>query len=181
MIRRLAIFAAAFAAITAAAPARAGSSLTIEGFGGIQSFRRPAASQTGVSDFVRDASGMVGGSALARLEGFGLGVGVDKTLNSGGPEPWAGFIMAGFLVDPLPSLRLELLGEVGRWGNSSFGDIFSSDKGQMFLGVRPGVSFRLWPSPIRIGITGIVRWPTSGGEFGNPDYGAVGRVGFELG
>lgn len=181
MARRLAVCTVALVALTVAVPARADSSLTIEALGGIQSFRRPQISQTGVANFVRDATGLVGGTALARLEGFGLGVGVDKTLNSGGPEPWAGWVMAGFLIDPLPSFRIEALGELGRRGGTSFGDMFSSDKGSTFVGLRPGVSFRLLPSPIRIGVSGVVRWPTSNGEFGNPDFGLVGRLGIELG
>ncbi len=181
MVRRLAVCTVALAALASAVPARADSSLTIEALGGLQSLRRPQVSQAGAAEFVRDGTGVIGATALARLEGFGLGVGVDKTLNSGGPEPWAGFVMAGFLIDPLPSLRLEALGELGRRGASTFGDIFSSDKGQTFVGLRPGVSFRLLPSPIRIGVTGIVRWPTSGSELGNPDFGLVGRVGFEFG
>lgn len=179
MVRRLAICTFAFAALAAAAPARADSSLTVEALGGFQSYRHPA-TQAGAADFVRDATGLLGGTALARLDGFGFGVGVDKTFNSGGPEPWAGWIMAGALIDPLPSLRVEILGELGRRGGGSFDDIFRSGA-STFIGFRPGVSFRLLPSPIRVGISGFSRWPTSNGEFGNPDLGLVGRVGIEFG
>jgi len=58
-------------------------------------------------------------------------------------------------------------------------DMFNST-GKTFLGFRPGVSVRLVPAPIRIGVSVPIRWNTSGGSFSSPDYGFVGRVGFEF-
>ncbi len=158
-----------------------GSSVTVEGFGGWQSLN--VSSGTSVAGTVSSATennALLGGDLLFKGGLFGLGVSVDKSL--GGSKPWDGSVMAGLLFDLLPSLRLEALGEVGRRSNTSdFGDIFTS-KGSTFLGLRPGVSFRLLPSPIRFGVSALIRWRTSGpgADFGSPDYGFIGRVGVEL-
>ena len=90
----------------------------------------------------------------------------------------ASLVLLGVVFDLLPSLRLEALGEGGRAG-PAFGDLFGSN-GSWFLGLRPGVSFRLLPTPVRFGISGLVRWPESGGSFQSANYGIVGRVGFEI-
>ncbi len=180
MSSRVVAVAAALACVVAA-PAEAaditGSSITIEGFAGYHNLNinAPASSLAGATTTGK-SSAIVGGDILAKLSLFGLGLSLDRTLAS--PEVWAGSIMAGLLFDLLPSLRLEALGEVGRYG-AAFGDMFDSS-GQTFLGLRPGVSFRLLPTPVRFGIGGIVRWPTSGGSFGSPNYGIVGKVGIEL-
>ena len=123
-----------------------------------------------------EGTAIVGGDLLVDLGGLGLGVAVDKTV-SGSAQPWAGSLVAGFLPDVL-LFRLELLGEIGRRAGS-FEDLFGS-KGSTFVGLRPGLSFRLALLPVRLGVTGLVRWPTSNGDLGSPDYGLVGKVGFEL-
>jgi hypothetical protein len=164
-------------AIAASPAARARTSLTLEGFGGWQHLElHNPAQQVANAINGSEGTGIVGGDALVDLSGLGLGVAVDKTV-SGSSQPWAGSLMAGFLADLLP-IRLELLGEVGRRARD-FGDIFASN-GSTFVGVRPGVSFRLAELPIRLGVTGLVRWPTSNGSVGSPDYGIVGKVGFEV-
>ncbi len=164
------------AALAVAPAARANYSLTVEGLGGWQNLQL---SRQSVGNAVGGSEGtaIVGGDVLADLDGLGLGVAVDKTV-SGNAQPWAGSLMAGFLFDLLPSFRIDALGEIGRRGRD-FGNLFDSG-GATFLGLRPGVSFRLFPSPVRLGVTGLVRWPTSGGDFGSPDYGFVGRVGIEF-
>lgn len=162
-----------------------GSSVTLEGFGGWQSLNVPGHAGVGgtVSSAVSSATeenALVGGDLLLKLGLLGIGLSVDKSL--GGSKPWDGSVMAGLLFDLLPSLRLEALGEVGRRSNSTdFGDIFTST-GSTFLGVRPGVSIRLLPTPIRLGVTALIRWRTSGpgADFGSPDYGFIGRVGVEF-
>jgi hypothetical protein len=177
MLDRIARLVAATAVLAGASAVRADTSLNLEGFGGWQDLRLSTQS-VGNAVGGREGTAMVGGDVLLDLSGLGLGVLVDKTVSGDFGQPWAGSILAGFLLDLLPSLRLEALGEVGRRGRD-FGDIFDSD-GQTFLGVRPGVSVRLVPSMLRLGVTGIVRWPTSNGDFGSPDYGIVGKVGIEL-
>ncbi len=163
-----------------------GSSVTLEGFGGWQSLNVPTSGTTvggSVSSAVNSATennALVGGDLLLKMAVFGIGVSVDKSL--GGAKPWDGSVMLGLLFDLLPSLRLEALGEIGRRSNStSFGDIFTST-GQTFLGLRPGISFRLLPSPIRFGVSALIRWRTAGpgADFGSPDYGFIGRLGVEF-
>ena len=165
--------------VVAAAPAARADllSLNVEGFAGWQhlELRNPAQQ---IANAIHGSEGtvIVGGDVLLDLAGFGAGVAVDKTV-SGSAQPWAGSIIGGFLPE-LAFLRLELLGEVGRRANG-FGDIFTS-KGSTFIGLRPGVSFRVAVLPVRLGVTGLVRWPTSNGDIGSPDYGIVGKVGFEM-
>ncbi len=180
MIRRIVAVSFSLVALAVASPARADSSsyssFTIEGLAGWQSLR---ASADGLGSAIsgREGTAIVGGDVLGRFDMLGLGVSLDKTV-SGNGKPWAGSIMAGFLFDLLPSLRLEALGEIGRRA-TDFGDMFKS-VGSTFVGFRPGVSVRLAVTPVRLGVSALVRWPTKGGDFNSPDYGLVGRVGIEF-
>ena len=124
-----------------------------------------------------EGTAIVGGDLLFKATLFGLGVALDKTV-SGSVQPWAGSMMAGLVFNVLPSLRLEALGEVAAEEGTSA--TCSARRAQTFLGVRPGISFRLLPSPIRFGVSALLRWPSSGGDIGSPDYRFVGRVGIEL-
>lgn len=177
MPHRIARIAVATVVLATATAARANYSLNLEGFGGWQDLRLSTQS-VGNAVGGREGTAIVGGDLLLDLSGLGLGVLVDKTVSGSFGQPWAGSILAGFLLDLLPSFRIEALGEIGRRGRD-FGDIFNSNGGT-FVGVRPGVSFRLAAMPVRLGVTGIVRWPTSNGDFGSPDYGIVGKVGLEF-
>lgn len=164
----------AIAAVLAASSARAEiGTATIEAFGGYQNVDPKNFSAIGSSQ----GTGIVGGDILAGVGGFGVGAVVDKVV-SGNNQPWAGAVMAGILV-PLTVVRVELMGELGRRGLNDFGDMFR-ERGQTFVGFRPGLSFRFAPTPIVLGVSGIARWPTSGGDFGSPDYGIVGRIGFGI-
>jgi hypothetical protein len=171
------------ASAIAVAPARAadliGNSLTLEAYGGWQNLNinNPATSVANATKG-NEGTAIIGGDVLAKLTLFGVGLTLDKTVSGNGGQPWAGALLAGVVFDLLPSLRIEGLGEAGRLGGD-FGDMFRSN-GSWFLGVRPGVSFRLLPTPLRFGISGLVRWPTSGGDIGSPNYGIVGRIGFEI-
>ncbi len=165
----------AVGALLAAPDARA-DSLTLEAIGGWQNLQ-PSSTSVGNAIAGREGTAIVGGDVLANLGGLGLGLGVDKTV-SGSAQPWAGSLMAGLLIDLPLSLRIDALGEIGRRAGA-FGDLFHST-GVTFLGLRPGVSFRLGSSAVRLGVTGLVRWPTGSGASGSPDYGIVGRVGLEL-
>jgi hypothetical protein len=177
MPSRIALGLIALAASLAAGSARADGSVVIEGFAGWQSLR-PSANGLANAASGREGTAILGADILGRMDVFGLGVSIDKTTSGSNGQPWAGAVLAGFLIDPLPSLRLEALGEVGRRA-TAFGDMFNST-GKTFLGFRPGVSVRLVPAPIRIGVSVPIRWNTSGGSFSSPDYGFVGRVGFEF-
>lgn len=172
----------ALATLVAAPAARAaditGSSVTIEGYAGWQSLNVNHG-VTGAVNSTSESNAIVGGDVLFKAGLFGIGLALDKGLG-GSVQPWTGSLMAGLVFDVLPSFRIEGLGEIGRRGGE-FGDMFDS-KGQTVLGLRPGVSFRLLPTPVRFGVTVPVRWRTSGpgAEFGSPDWGVVGRVGLEF-
>ena len=163
------------AAVAVAPAARADISLNVEGFGGWQNLQL---SRQSLGNAVGGSEGtaILGGDLLLVLGGLGAGVAVDKTV-SGTAQPWAGSLMGGLLFD-LPLLRIEALGEIGRRGRD-FGNLFDSG-GATFVGLRPGVSLHIPASPFRLGVTGLVRWPTSNGDIGSPDFGIVGKIGFEL-
>lgn len=186
-MNRIVLGAVAAAALAAAIPARA-QSFSVEAFGGWQNLRVATSSVTNAAKG-NEGTGIFGGQVLAGLGPLGVGVLVDKTTGSSRPlpssttqitatnNPVTGSILAGFLV-PMSVVRLEVLGEVGRRAGS-FGDVFKSGA-ETIVGVRPGVSFRIPATPFIIGANGIVRWPTSNGDFGSPDYGIVGRVGLGM-
>jgi hypothetical protein len=167
---------ASLAVLALAPAARALPSITVEGFAGWQHLELHAPQQVAGAIGGSEGTAILGIDGLVDLEGLGLGLAIDKTV-SGEAQPWAGSIMVGFLPEIL-MLRLELLGEVGRRARD-FGDLFGSN-GSTFLGLRPGVSLRLPILPLRVGVSGLVRWPTSNGDIGSPDFGLIGRVGFEL-
>jgi hypothetical protein len=157
-----------------AAPAARADVLNVEAIGGWQNLQ-PSTTSVGNAIAGREGTAILGGDVLVGLGGLGLGLGVDKTV-SGSARPWAGSVMAGFLI-PLPlGVRVDALGELGRRA-TEFDSLLHS--GTTFLGLRPGVSVPVGTSPIRLGLTGLARWPTSGGSLGSPDYAILGRVSFE--
>ena len=175
MTRRLATFVVAAACLAVPAAARA-QSVLLEGFGGFQGLQPNWGSVMNAAHGT-EGTGIVGGDVLLQWAGLGLGVSLDKTVSGSYGSPWAGSLMGGLTV-PVTILRLEVLGELGRRA-TTFGDMFGSN-GATFVGVRPGVRLRLVPTSLNIGVWGLIRWPTSGGDFGSPDWGLVGRVGFEF-
>jgi hypothetical protein len=175
MSNRIALSLVVLVFLAVAPAARADLSLNVDGFAGWQNLQL---SRQSLGNAVGGSEGtaIVGGDVLLDLGGLGVGVALDKTV-SGTAQPWAGSLLGGFLFD-FPLVRIEALGEIGRRGRD-FGNLFDSD-GAMFLGLRPGVSIRVPASPFRLGINGLVRWPTSNGDIGSPDFGIVGKIGFEL-
>ena len=109
----------------------------------------------------------------------------------------------GFAFDPIPWLRLELLGEIG---GHRVGDLAASEAENVedlrelwlpYAGIRPGVSLRMPFTFGRLvmGVWGFGRWDLQKKEVqvsyaGVPDpvpyevggstYGLLGRIGFEL-
>jgi hypothetical protein len=155
-----------------------GDSLTLEAYGGWQSLNvsNPIGSVANAAQG-NEGTALFGGDVLFKTSLLGIGLSLDKTV-SGSFQPWAGALLLGVVFDVLPSLRLEGMGEGGRIGRD-FGDMFGSSGG-WFLGLRPGVSFRLLPTPVRFGISGLVRWFETNSGLGSANYGIVGRVGFEF-
>jgi hypothetical protein len=177
MTKRFATCLAAVTCLAAAPITSRAQTVLIEGFGGYQGLQPTFASISNATSG-SEGTGIVGGDILAQFGGLGVGALVDKTVSGNFGQPWTGSLLGGFIV-PVTIVRLEILGEIGRRAANSFGDIFGSNA-QTIIGVRPGVRFRFAPTPLNIGLGGILRWPTSGGDFGSPDYGIVGRVGFEF-
>jgi hypothetical protein len=175
MNRRLATFVVAFACLAMPAGALA-QGVLIEGFGGWQGLQPNWGSVKNAANG-NEGTALVGGNLLLEFGGLGVGVSVDKTVSGNYGQPWAGSILAGFSV-PVTILRLEVLGELGRRA-TTFGDMFNSN-GATFICVRPGVRFKFGSSPLSIGAAALIRWPTSGGDFGSPDWGLVGRLGLEF-
>lgn len=169
----LALAVVAVLAAASSARAQVGPSFTVEGFGGWQNLQL-SANSVGNAVSGNEGTAILGVDGLFGVGGFGFGAVIDKTV-SGSAQPWAGALLAGVLV-PVSVVRIEVLGELGRRARD-FGDLFA-DNGQTFVGLRPGVSFRLAPTAIVLGVSGVARWPTSGGDFGSPDFGIVGRIGF---
>jgi hypothetical protein len=165
----------AAAALAGAAAPAAAQSFLVEGFGGYQYLQLSVDNLGGAVNGNQD-TGIAGGDFVVAFGRIGVGLLVDKTV-SGSIQPWAGAILAGFLV-PLSVVRIEVLGELGRRG-FEFADIFRME-GRTFVGFRPGVSFRIPATPVFIGASGIARWDTSNGEFGKPDYGIVARLGLGM-
>jgi len=166
---------AAVALAGAAVPAAA-QSFSGEAFGGYQNLRLSLDNTGNATSGNNQGTGIVGGDVLLAFGPIGAGLLVDKTV-SGSLQPWAGAILAGFLF-PVSVVRIEVLGELGRRG-LDFTDIFRLE-GRTFVGFRPGVTVRIPATPLFVGASGLVRWDTTNGDFGKPDYGVVGRLGLGL-
>src|SRR5690349_14906294 len=145
MTKRFATCLAAIACLAAAPAIARAQAVLVEGYGGYQGLR--GISLGSAANASHEGTALVGGDVLLELGGIGLGAAVDKTVSGSFGQPWAGSLLAGFVI-PVAVIRLEVLGELGRRA-SNFGDIFSSP-GQTFVGVRPGVRFRLVPTPLNI-------------------------------
>jgi hypothetical protein len=175
MLNRIVVSLLVLVFLAVAPAARGDLSLNVEGFAGSQNLQ-PSRQSLGNAVGGREGTAIMGAGALLDLGGLAVGVALDNTV-SGTAQPWAGSLTGGFLFD-FPLVRIEALGEVGRRGRD-FGNLFDSG-GALFLGLRPGASIRVAASPFRLGLNGLVRWPTSNGDIGSPDFGIVGKIGFEL-
>jgi hypothetical protein len=184
-----------------------GVSLAIEGLYG---FARPpeadftaAATSALNDDDLSDSSLQIaGGTVLLDLGGLELGAVADQTFGDGPTQLAIGGLF-GFRIGD--KLRLDLLGEAG---GHRFGDITedssvvtdsSADEWLFYVGLRPGLAYRLDLAPgvgILVGVWGFVRWdvteervpvtvggvPGTGGdvELGGTSIGATLRFGIEL-
>lgn len=118
------------------------------------------------------AAGDIGGGALLRLGFLGLGAALDRNVGSAGARLSTRSAMGGLVLDVLPFVRLELLGELGN----------ADGPGGLsrFRGARPGLSLRVPAFPLRVGVWGLARWGLPGEPAGRPAYGALFRAGIEL-
>lgn len=200
----------ALVAMTLVTPSSAAAAVfTLEGFYGIA--RPPSADlssavagATGARDIADSSLQIAGGDVLVNLGGFQFGAIADTTFGGdGGTQTAVGGLLGFRLGD---DLRLDLLGEVGghRFGNlledESVLTSSSASEWLLYVGVRPGVAYRIDLAPttgLIVGVWGFARWdvtdktvavnvgdPVSGSpanlELGGTSIGATLRVGIEL-
>jgi hypothetical protein len=121
------------------------------------------------------ATGDLGGSALLRLGPIGLGVAAERTLGDETARLTTKSAMGGFVLDLLPFLRMELLGELG------VADLARDSAAETrFYGARPGLSLKLPAFPLRLGVWGLARWKLPGAPAGEPSFGILARAGLEI-
>lgn len=146
-----------------------------------------------------------GGAGVLRLGWLELGLLYEGTLLDTRADSEVFTPVAGFKVDLTDLVRLEVLGELGghRLGQIGTGLAGVTDTKTVWLpyvGVRPGVAFRLPVSALRLvlSVTPFARWdlvkrqvevPTSTGtgtttrtlyEAGGSTFGVVGGIGIEI-
>jgi hypothetical protein len=117
------------------------------------------------------ATGDVGGDALLRLGFVGLGAAFDRDVGEDGKRFATRSALGGFVLDPLPFLRVELLGELGT-ADAGAGAV-------RFRGARHGLSLRVPKFPLRVGVWGLARWGLPERRPG-PAFGVLFRAGIEL-
>jgi hypothetical protein len=179
--------------------------IAIEGLYGVA---RPPEANVNISGAVQDLSEsslqIAGATLLLNLGAFELGAVADKTFGDGVTQSALGALVGLRLGD---KLRLDLLGEAGghRFGDftedPSIVTASSTDEWLFYVGLRPGLAYRLDLVPglgILIGVWGYVRWDvtdknvpvTVGGpggvaqasdvELGGTTIGATLRAGIEF-
>jgi hypothetical protein len=125
-----------------------------------------------VSGHPLTATGDFGGDALLRLWFVGLGAAVDRNAGEEGRRFVSRSALGGFILEPLPFLRVELLGELGN-ADAGAGPV-------RFKGARHGLSLRVPKFPLRVGVWGLARWGLPDHAPGRPAYGLLFRAGIEL-
>lgn len=193
------------AAVALLAPAAArASDFQLEGFYGLErppttSFSAAVSGTGSASHLFNTSLQLAGGDVLVNLGGLELGAIIDTTFgNNTGSQTAIGGLL-GFALAAGPA-KVDLLAEAGgnRYGNfASNPDIVTSSSSSQWLayvGLRPGVSFRLG-GPLSLGVWGFVRWDVtshdlpvtvgnagSAGSYklGGTTVGATVRLGFDL-
>jgi hypothetical protein len=160
----------ALVTISLAAPAAAAAAtLTVEGFYGLArppeaNLRAAVVGAQDERDLADSSLQLAGGDVLVNLGGFQLGAIVDTTFGDGVTQTAVGGLLGFRLGD---DLRLDLLGEVGghRFGNvlddPSIVTASSTSEWLMYVGVRPGIAYRVDVAPtigLIVGVWGFARW-----------------------
>lgn len=127
--------------------------------------------------------GDLGGTLLLKVSFLELGLAATGVFHRNEVQRYDASALGGLALDPLPFLRVELLGEIGaaslRTGRD-LGRAASSPSGwHQFQGIRPGLSVALPFLPFRIGAWGLARWGLPGATR-SPEYGFMGRLGVEF-
>lgn len=120
-------------------------------------------------------TGDVGGLVLLKLGPLALGAAMDRSTGHASARLSTRSAMGGLALDLVPSVRLELLGEIG------VADLAGDPGGgARFWGARPGISLKFPALPLRVGVSGLARWGLPGTTPGEPSFGLLARAGIEL-
>ncbi len=192
-------------AVAMTAPGAASAlDLQIEGFYGLErppenSFSAAVSSTGSASDLFNSSLQLAGGDVLLNLGGLELGAIIDATFGHDTASQTAIGGLGGFAF-AAGGAKIDLLGEAGghRYGNfASNPDIVTSSSSSEWLayvGLRPGISFKLGGA-LTLGLWGFVRWDVtsqnvpvtvgnagSAGSYklGGTTIGATARLGFGL-
>jgi hypothetical protein len=192
----------------AAVPRPASAIVALEGLYGFvrppaADFRAAVAGAAAEDDLSESSLQIAGATLLLDLGLLELGAIVDQTFGDGPQQTAVGGLFGLRLGD---KLRLDLLGEAG---GHRFGDVTddpsvvtrsSSDEWLFYVGLRPGLAYRIDLLPgvgVLVGVWGFVRWDvtdkkvpitvragtgTAAGdvELGGTSIGATLRLGIEL-
>lgn len=200
-LRKLSLLAAA----VLMAPAVASAQVTIEGFYGID--RPPSTSFSSAVNGAANSPSLfnsslqtAGGDVLLTLGMLELGAIIDTTFGHNTASQTAIGGLGGVALG-MGGVKLDLLGEAGghRYGNFvSNPDIVtasSTDQWFFYLGLRPGITFKLGDGPLAMGLWLFARWDVnsqnvpvtvgsagSAGSYklGGTTIGATLRLGFQL-
>jgi hypothetical protein len=162
-MRRLVLLLVAVA-LVAPATARA---VEIEGFYGLERPPEPSfsAATSGASapDVFNSSLQIAGGDVLFSLGGLEFGAIADVTFGHDTASQSALGALAGIALSP-GGLKIDLLAEAGghRYGNftSTPEIVTSSSKNEwlFYVGLRPGLAFKLGDGPLFVGLWAFVRW-----------------------
>lgn len=171
--------AALLAAVMLLAPLAAdaeGANVSIEALYGI-SWPPAADFESAVSgvdseDVSEDTAQIVGGTILLNFGLIDIGAILDTTAPDKGPDQTAIGALAGIRLGDA-KLRLDLLGEIG---GQRYGNVFedsevvtgsTDDQWLMYVGLRPGIAYRLGSGEgvgIIVGLWGFARWDVTEGN-----------------
>jgi hypothetical protein len=154
-------------------------------------------------DVSEDTAQIVGGTILLNFGLIDLGAILDTSMTDQGPDQTVIGALGGIRLGE-SKLRLDLLGEIG---GQRYGNVFedsdvvtgsTEDQWLMYVGLRPGISYRLGSGEgmgIIVGVWGFARWDlteenvpvTAGGDvdegdvdLGGTTVGATLRAGIEF-
>jgi hypothetical protein len=203
--KRIALLAAAVLLAPAAAHA-GGANISIEALYGVAwpsaADFESAVGDVDNGDVSEDTSQIVGGTLLLNFGLIDVGAIVDATMPDNGPDQTVVGALGGIRLGD-KKLRLDLLGEIG---GQHYGNVFENsdtvtgsteDQWLMYVGLRPGIAYRLGSGEgmgIIVGLWGFARWdltdknvPVTAGsvdegdvDLGGTTIGATLRAGIEF-
>jgi hypothetical protein len=165
MLRRALPLLAAAALL---APRAASAFIGVEGFYGISrppttTFNAAVSGAASAPDLFKSSLQLAGGDVLVNLGALEFGAIIDTTFGSNTASQTAIGALGGLLLGD-ETLRIDLLAEAGghRYGNfleqPEIVTASSKDEWFFYVGLRPGVAFKLGGGPVFLGLWAFVRW-----------------------